>query len=63
VLRAVWEPIGVPTLGIAAWSEVFSEWLADPRIQQRLVMMDRVVDSIPHLDGVGLMATFLDRAL
>jgi hypothetical protein len=42
---------------------VFSEWLADPRIQQRLVMMDRVVDSIPHLDGVGLMATFLDRAL
>ncbi|MEY4371395.1 MAG: hypothetical protein RL219_164, partial [Actinomycetota bacterium] len=27
VLRAVWEPIGVPTLGIAAWSEVFSEWL------------------------------------
>ncbi len=60
VLAAVWEPIGVPTLGRAAWLEVFAGWLADEHLRQRLEMMDRVVDSVPHLAGMRLMGTFLE---
>lgn len=59
VLGAVWEPIGVPTLGRAAWLEVFAAWLDDEHLRHRLEMMDRVVDSVPHLAGMRLMGTFL----
>jgi hypothetical protein len=59
VLGAVWEPIGVPTLGRAAWLETFADWLDDEHLRHRLEMMDRVVDSVPHLAGMHLMGTFL----
>lgn len=61
VLRAIWAPIGVPTLGQEAWLEMFAEWLDDDHLRNRLEMMDRVVDSIPQLAGMRLMGTFLDE--
>ena len=60
-LRAIWEPIGVPTLGKDAWLEMFAGWLDDDHLRHRLEMMDRVVDSIPQLEGMRLMGTFLDE--
>lgn len=61
VLRALWAPIGVPTLGQEAWLEMFAEWLDDGHLRSRLEMMDRVVDSIPRLEGMRLMGGFLDE--
>jgi len=60
VLRAIWEPIGVPTLGTTTWHTMFGGWLEDEHFRHRIVMMDRIVDSIPHLEGARLMAAFLD---
>lgn len=60
-LRALWEPIGMPTLGEDLWLALFGEWLHDQRLRARLEKMDRVVDSVPHLDGLRLMGTFLAR--
>jgi len=59
VLRSLWEPIGVPTLGRAVWTELFAPWIAEPEFNRRLRMMDRVVDSIPHLGDMQLMDRFL----
>jgi hypothetical protein len=61
VLRTVWEPIGVPTLGAPAWRDMFADWLDDDGFRRRVEMMDRVIDSIPHLEGAGLMRRFLDE--
>jgi hypothetical protein len=61
VLRSIWEPIGVPTLGVSVWHDMFADWLEDARFRDRMVMMDRIVDSIPHLEGVGLMSGFLEE--
>lgn len=61
VLRALWSPIGMPTLGEEAWLELFVEWLDDDHLRDRFEMMDRVVDSIPQLAGMRLMGTFLDE--
>jgi hypothetical protein len=60
VLTSIWEPIGVPTLGKAAWNELFVDWLKDDHFRTRVEMMDRVVDSIPHLGGARLMSRFLE---
>lgn len=62
VLVALWEPIGVPSLGRSSWDELFAPWIAEPHFAGRLRMMDRVVDSIPHLDGLHLMERFLADA-
>lgn len=59
VLRSLWEPIGVPSLGRAVWDDLFANWIADPPFADRLRMMDRVVDSIPHLGDLRLMERFL----
>lgn len=59
-LEAMWEPIGVPTLGATAWHALFDSWLSDHHTRTRIERMDRIVDSIPHLAGAQLMASFLD---
>jgi hypothetical protein len=61
VLTAMWEPIGVPSLGRAGWEELFGSWLEDEGFVDRIRMMDRVVDGIPHLAGMHLMERFLDE--
>lgn len=58
-LVALWEPVGVPSLGIDAWHAQLGCRLAGPAFRARVEGMDRVVDSIPHLGGLHLMATFL----
>jgi len=58
-LVALWEPVGVPSLGIDAWTAQFGRLLDDARFRARIEGMDRVVDSIPHLGGLRLMETFL----
>lgn len=58
-LVAVWEPVGVPSLGVDAWTAQFGRLLGNARFRARIEGMDRVVDSIPHLDGLHLMETFL----
>jgi hypothetical protein len=59
VLASIWEPIGVPSLGRPAWQHLFSGWMQDADFTARLGVMDRVVDSIPHLNGMHLMTDFL----
>jgi hypothetical protein len=59
VLASVWEPPGVPSLGLAAWRTTFAPLLNSADFCARSLMMDRIVDSVPHLDGLHLMATFL----
>lgn len=63
LLSKMWTPIGVSTLGLDVWNQIFSAWLNDLEIRRRLVMMDRVLDSVPHLNGLHLMQRFLDENL
>lgn len=58
VLRAIWQPIGVPTLGPDTWRQLFGPWIAGS-FGRRVERMDRIVDTIPHLDGMHLMGSFL----
>lgn len=62
-LTAMWEPIGVPSLGRPVWERLFGEWMHDEDFVARIRMMDRVVDSIPHLRELHLMETFLQETL
>ena len=59
VLGSVWRPVGVPTLGLAAWRGVFARFLADDAFRRRVEGTDRVIDLIPHLGGLHLMGAFL----
>jgi hypothetical protein len=59
VLMAMWEPPGVPSLGLTVWRETFAPLLEDPRLRERVLGMDRVVDSVPGLEDLGLMERFL----
>jgi hypothetical protein len=63
VLEALWEPIGVPSLGRAVWEDLFADWIADPQFAGRLRMMDRVLDDIPHIGAMHLMGRFLDDTI
>lgn len=62
-LTAMWEPIGVPSLGRPVWERLFGEWMRDEDFVARITMMDRVVDSIPHLCELHLMESFLQETL
>lgn len=62
VLEVIWEPIGVPTLGRTTWQALFGGWLEEDRFRGRMEMMDRIVDTVPHLRGARLMGTFLEGA-
>jgi hypothetical protein len=55
----LWRPPGVPSIGLPAWQSVFAPFLANNHFRDRVQHMDRVVDTIPHLDGMNLMQTFL----
>jgi hypothetical protein len=57
--KALWEPVGVPSLGIEAWRDVFAPLLKRESFRKRLTVMDRVIDTIPPLHGLGLMTNFL----
>ena len=59
VIRAMWEPPGVPSLGVEGWRDVFAPLLGRAELRARVASMDRMVDSIPHLEGLALMARYL----
>lgn len=59
VLAAVWEPIGVPTLGREGWWRLFGDWVTDAHFRDRMLMVDRVIGDLPHLGGCQLMADFV----
>lgn len=59
VLARLWEPIGLASLGQEAWRTLCGGWLDDRRVVERIRMMDPVMDTIPRLEGLNLMATFL----
>lgn len=58
-LAFLWEPIGVPSLGFPAWRALFARFLERDDLRTRIQVMDRVVDTIPHLAGLDLMSNFL----
>lgn len=58
-LASLWEPVGVPSLGLSAWRTVFARLLERADFRARVQRMDQVVDSIPHLGGLQLMSTFM----
>ena len=59
VMRRFWQPVGLPSLGSANWHTALGPLIDDPDVRRRVVLMDRVLDGIPHLEGLGLMAGFL----
>jgi hypothetical protein len=59
VLDSIWEPVGVPSIGLTAWRTIFARLLANEEFRVRVEAMDRVVDTIPHLGGLNLMRNFL----
>jgi hypothetical protein len=59
VLASMWQPPGVPSLGVSAWRQAFAPLLDDARLRARVLQMDRIVDAIPHLAGLRLMERFL----
>jgi rubrerythrin len=56
---SIWEPVGVPSLGLPTWRAVFAPLLANGDFCARVEVMDRVIDTIPHLGGLHLMENFL----
>ncbi len=58
-LEVLWEPVGVPSLGLSAWRTIFARFLERDHLRTRVQVMDRVVDTIPHLAGLNLMSNFL----
>ncbi|MFN8028606.1 MAG: hypothetical protein U0W40_20300 [Acidimicrobiia bacterium] len=63
LLRTMWEPPGVPSLGLPVWRDAFAPFLDDPALRSRVQEMDRIVDTIPHLGGMHLMERFLTEAV
>jgi hypothetical protein len=61
IVRAVWEPIGIPSLGEDRWHAALGPLVDDPTVRARVERMDRVLDAVPHLGGMDLMARFLSR--
>ena len=59
VLTRMWEPPGVPSLGIDVWRDAFAPLIDDATLRARVEKMDRIVDTIPHLAGMHLMGRFL----
>jgi len=61
VLAQIWEPPGVPSLGIDAWRDAFAPFIDDVQLRARVEEVDRIVDTIPHLAGMQLMQRFLEE--
>jgi hypothetical protein len=59
--KILWAPVGVPSLGMKAWRDIFAPLLNREGFRGRLMMMDRVIDQIPPLHGLDLMTNFLER--
>lgn len=59
VLTSLWEPPGVASLGLSVWRTMFAPLLDNDEFLARAEEMDRVVDTIPHLEGLKLMGTFI----
>ena len=59
LLDSIWQPVGIPSLGLTAWRTIFARLLTNEDFRVRAEGMDRVVDMIPHLGGLNLMSTFL----
>lgn len=58
-LAAIWQPIGLTSLGAQTWQGECGGWLDDPHYVDRIRKMDHMIDAIPHLGGLNLMASFL----
>jgi hypothetical protein len=59
MLSAVWEPPGVPSIGLSAWRTAFDPLLRNDAVCARVATMDRIVDTIPPFADLGLMRGFL----
>lgn len=57
-----WHPVGMDRLGRATWLQVFGPFIAEPQVRDEMAMMDRVLDSVPALEGLDLMARFLESS-
>ena len=60
ILRYLWRPVGVNPLGAAGWQQAFAPLLQDPGFVVRVLKMDSVIDSVPGLEGLRLMQTYLN---
>lgn len=59
VVASMWAPPGVPSLGLPVWLDTFAPLLGDEHLRARVREMDRIVDTIPGLEGLHLMNGFL----
>ena len=62
VLEEMWEPPGVPSLGLDHVARpAFAPFIDDTTLRARVAEMDRIVDAIPHLADLHLMQRFLEQ--
>lgn len=59
LVARLWTPVGMATLGADRWWDEIGPLLERPEVRARVVRMDRVVDAVPHLAGLGLMGRLL----
>lgn len=59
LVARLWTPVGMATLGTDRWWDEIGPLLDRPEVRARVVRMDRVVDAVPHLAGLGLMSGLL----
>jgi len=60
LLSRLWRPPGFDALGSSAWWQAFGSMIAEEDFEKGARRMDRIVDRLPGLDGMNLMAKFLD---
>lgn len=59
LVARLWTPVGMATLGTDRWWDQIGPLLEQPEVRARVQRMDRVVDAVPHLVGLGLMGGLL----
>lgn len=59
LVARLWTPVGMATLGTDHWWDEIGPLLERPEVRARVLRMDRVVDAVPHLAGLGLMSGLL----
>jgi hypothetical protein len=60
LITRLWQPPGRDLLGTGKFERIFGPILTDREYATNMLKVDRVVKSLPGLDGVNVMARYLD---
>jgi hypothetical protein len=62
LLGRLWRPPGMDLLGPRSYHDIFRPILTDPRYCGQLLEVDQVLQRLPGLNGISVMAPFLTRS-